>query len=88
MAATLERFHLAILLGEHRLCVGPPTDTNADAHTPRAHTHTYVRRHASNRNWRWHALPLLLAEHEHGRFVVLAQRVLSNWLALQTRWNR
>jgi hypothetical protein len=47
LAATLERFHLAILLGEHRLCVWSST-TNADAHSPRAYTHTYVRWHAAN----------------------------------------
>ena len=90
LATTLERFHLAISLDEHRLCVRPPTNTNTDtdAHAhAHAHAHsrayaTNIRRHAPDGTRRWYALSLPLAEHEDSRLVGLAQRVLSSGLCL------
>jgi hypothetical protein len=76
LAAALERFHLAILLGQHRLCVWSPT-----------HTHTYVRRHAPDGTCGRHALPLPLAENKNGLFIVWAQWILPDWLSLQSRWD-
>jgi hypothetical protein len=78
LATTLERFHFTILLREHRLRVWPPADPDAHAY-PR----TYVRWHAANGTRGRYALPLPLAHNEDGWLVMLAQRVLSNWLGLQ-----
>jgi hypothetical protein len=79
LAATLERLHFTILLREHRLRVWPPADPDAHA-DPRTH----VRWHAANGTRGRYALPLPLAHNEDGWLVMLAQRVLSNWLGLQS----
>jgi hypothetical protein len=79
LVTTLKCFHLAILLDKHRLSVWSPTHAHTRAYT---YTYTYVRWHAPNGTCGRHALPLPLTENEDGWFVVLAQRVLSNWLGL------
>src|SRR5712672_3521371 len=87
LVTTLERFHLAILLGEHRLCIRPPSHSHSHSHS-QANSRAYashVRRHASDGTCGWYTLPLPLAENKDGLLVVLTQWVLSDWLSLQSR---
>jgi hypothetical protein len=81
LAATVEGLHLAVLLCEHCLRVGPSAHPDPD---PDAN----VRRHSPRDGTSCgDALALPFAENEDGRLVVRAQWVLPNWLGLQRRWD-
>ena len=81
LAATVECLHLAVLLREHRLRVGPSAHSDPD---PDAH----VGRHAPcDGTSCGNALALPFSENKDGRLVVRTQWVLPDWLRLQRWWD-